>query len=46
MGSPDIEKILNAEGDKGWRLHQVIMPAGATGQSDKMIAIFERAKTT
>jgi len=46
QGTPDIEKILNAEGDKGWRLQQVIMPAGATGQSDKMIAIFERAKTT
>jgi DNA-binding XRE family transcriptional regulator len=46
QGTPDIEKILNAEGDKGWRLHQVIMPAGATGQSDKMIAIFEREKKT
>jgi hypothetical protein len=46
QGTPDIEKILNAEGEKGWRLHQVIMPAGATGQSDKMIAIFERQRTT
>jgi DNA-binding XRE family transcriptional regulator len=46
QGTPDIEKILNAEGDKGWRLLQVIMPAGSTGQSDKMIAIFEREKKT
>ena len=44
QGTPDIEKVLNAEGDEGWRLLQVIMPAGATGQSDKMIAIFEREK--
>ena len=46
QGTPDIEKILNAEGEKGWRLQQIIMPAGATGQSDKMIAIFEREKKT
>jgi hypothetical protein len=44
QNTPDIEKALNAEGDKGWRLQQIIMPAGATGQSDKMIAIFEREK--
>lgn len=45
QGTPDIEKILNAEGDKGWRLHQIVMPAGASfGQSEKMIAILEREK--
>jgi DNA-binding XRE family transcriptional regulator len=45
QGMPNIEKVLNAEGEKGWRLHQIIMPAGASfGQSDKMIAIFEREK--
>jgi transcriptional regulator with XRE-family HTH domain len=44
QGTPDIEKLLNAEGEKGWRLQQIVMPAGATGQSDKMIAILEREK--
>ncbi|HEX3603212.1 MAG TPA: DUF4177 domain-containing protein [Steroidobacteraceae bacterium] len=47
QGMPNIEKILNVEGDKGWRLHQIIMPAGASfGQSDRMTAIFEREKKT
>jgi DNA-binding XRE family transcriptional regulator len=47
QGMPNIEKVLNAEGDKGWRLHQIILPAGASfGQSDKMIAIFERERKT
>jgi transcriptional regulator with XRE-family HTH domain len=46
QGTPDIEKVLNAEGDKGWRLHQIITPAGASfGQSDRMIVIFERERT-
>ena len=45
QGTPDIEKFLNAEGDKGWRLHQIVTPATANfGQSDKMIAILEREK--
>jgi hypothetical protein len=44
QGTPDIETILNVEGDKGWRLRQIVVPAGATGQSDKMIAVFERVK--
>ncbi|HEY2465909.1 MAG TPA: DUF4177 domain-containing protein [Steroidobacteraceae bacterium] len=46
QGTPDIEKALNAEGEQGWRLQQIIMPAGPAGQSDKMIAIFEREKDT
>jgi transcriptional regulator with XRE-family HTH domain len=46
QGTPDIAKVLNAEGDKGWRLHQILAPAGSSfGQSDRMIAIFEREKT-
>jgi hypothetical protein len=44
QGTPDIEKFLNAEGDKGWRLRQIVAPAGAIGQSDRMVAIFEREK--
>lgn len=45
QGTPDIEKFLNAEGEKGWRLHQIVTPATANfGQSDKMIAILEREK--
>ena len=47
QGTPDIEKSLNAEGEKGWRLHQIVTPATANfGQSDKMIAILEREKKT
>lgn len=43
QGTPDIEDLLNAEGAEGWRLHQVVMPASSNmGQSEKMIAIFER----
>ena len=46
QGTPDIEKALNAEGDKGWRLRQILAPGGASlGQSDRIIAIFERKKT-
>jgi transcriptional regulator with XRE-family HTH domain len=45
QGTPDIEKFLNAEGEKGWRLHQIVTPATANfGQSDKMIAILERER--
>lgn len=44
QGTPDIEKFLNAEGDKGWRLRQIVAPAGPTGQSERMVAIFEREK--
>lgn len=46
QGTPDIEAALNAEGEKGWRLHQIVVPAGSNfGQSEKMIAILEREKT-
>jgi hypothetical protein len=47
QGPPDIEAVLNAEGENGWRLHQIVVPAGSNfGQSEKMIAILEREKTT
>jgi transcriptional regulator with XRE-family HTH domain len=46
QGTPNIEALLNAEGEKGWRLHQIVVPAGSNfGQSEKMIAILEREKT-
>lgn len=46
QGMPDIEAVLNAEGENGWRLHQIVVPAGSNfGQSEKMIAILEREKT-
>lgn len=43
QGTPDIQDTLNVEGSEGWRLHQMVLPAGSNmGQSEKMIAIFER----
>jgi hypothetical protein len=45
-GIPDIEAVLDAEGEKGWRLQQIVVPAGSNfGRSEKMIAILEREKT-
>jgi hypothetical protein len=42
---PNIEALLNAEGEQGWRLHQIVLPAGSNfGQSEKTIAILEREK--
>jgi len=43
-GVPDIEKILGAEGAKGWRLLQIVMPSDPTGGSEQMVAILEREK--
>lgn len=43
--TPDIENLLNAEGEQGWRLHQIVLPASSSfGQTDKVIAIFERER--
>ena len=43
--TPDIETLLNAEGEQGWKLHQMILPATSNfGQSDKIVVIFEREK--
>src|ERR1700722_19771317 len=44
QGTPDIEKVLNAEGDKGWRLRQKVMPEAATGKAAKLMAVFKREK--
>jgi transcriptional regulator with XRE-family HTH domain len=40
--TPDIESLLNAEGDQGWRLQEIIMPSVAGGRNDHMVIIFER----
>ena len=43
--APDVESLLNAQGDQGWRLHQIITTASSNfGQSEKMIVILEREK--
>lgn len=39
---PDLDKTLNEEGRKGWRLNNVIQPSGAYGESDKVILILEK----
>jgi transcriptional regulator with XRE-family HTH domain len=41
-GIPDIEKVLNEEGAKGWQMKQLIMPSAGMGESEQIIAVFER----
>lgn len=41
-GIPDIEKALNREGAKGWKMKQLIMPSAGMGESEQIIAVFER----
>ena len=42
---PDFEKVLNREGRDGWRLHEIVLPSGAFGESNRVIVIFERELT-
>ncbi len=43
--TPDLESLLNAEGEQGWKLHQMVLPASSNfGQSEKIVIIFEREK--
>lgn len=42
--TPDIESLLNAEGDQGWRLQQIILPNIAGGRNDHMVIILERVR--
>ena len=42
---PDLENALNREGMDGWRLHEIVLPSGAFGESDKVILIFEKELT-
>ncbi|MBV2127598.1 DUF4177 domain-containing protein [Arsukibacterium indicum] len=44
--TPDIESLLNAEGDVGWRLRQVVLPASGFGESGSMVVILEREKVS
>lgn len=41
-GTPDVQSLLNAEGDNGWQLKQIVMPASGFGESDSMVVILER----
>ena len=42
--TPDIESLLNAEGDLGWKLQQIVLPASSFGESGNMVVILEREK--
>jgi transcriptional regulator with XRE-family HTH domain len=42
--SPDFENLLNAEGDQGWRLHDVVLPVSG-GQTERAVIVFEREVT-
>lgn len=45
--TPDFQNLLNAEGDQGWRLHDVVLAASANfGQTDRAVLIFERERST
>ena len=39
---PALEATLNAKAQQGWRLKDTVLPAGTTGEGDKIILIFER----
>ncbi|RKU13300.1 hypothetical protein C6501_09345 [Candidatus Poribacteria bacterium] len=39
---PDLESILNREGQEGWRLREVIQPAASFGETTAVIMVFER----
>ncbi len=42
--STDIHDALNAAGQEGWRLSQIIEPSTLWGRSNSVIAILERPK--
>ena len=43
--TPDIESLLNAEGDLGWRLREIVLPASTFGESGNMVVLLEREKS-
>ena len=42
--TPDIESLLNAEGDLGWRLREIVLPASTFGESGNIVVLLEREK--
>ena len=42
-GTPDVAEVLNKESRNGWRLKQMMLPAGSFGESEQMVAILEKA---
>jgi transcriptional regulator with XRE-family HTH domain len=42
--TPDIESLLNAEGDVGWRLREIVLPASTFGESGNIVVLLEREK--
>ena len=44
--SPDFQNLLNAEGNQGWRLHDVVLANSSNfGQTDRAVLIFERERS-
>lgn len=44
--APDFENLLNAEGNQGWRLRDIVLPASSNfGQTDRAVIIFERERS-
>lgn len=41
-GTPDVQALLNAEGQEGWQLKQIVIPTSGFGESDSMVVILER----
>ncbi len=39
---PELSHVLNAEGRKGWRLANSVVPAGSLGESEQVVLIFIR----
>ena len=42
QGLPDIQAVLNSEGQQGWQFKQMVLPSTEYGKSDSMVAILER----
>jgi len=40
----ELQDALNAEGEQGWRLSQLVLPSTVWGRANAMIAVFERPK--
>jgi hypothetical protein len=40
--TPHVSDTLNKEAEGGWKFKQMILPASSFGESEQMIAIFEK----